>query len=276
MNDDYTAELKADMANPEKALCVQCPTCDWRMLYRCWPARGETDANLAAFLDGLADLTTRTRIPAYGIWLLDADDEPPTQDQLDDGNQRCQLYRAADRTLIADGTFKDAIGAALDHNCGTGRTRQTSRTAPGEIPPAYRAQMNTAAETAEQAAVARTLGGRIRQWHPDGTPKAITRVVEAFECAQERWAEGDHGYVCPHKDPYLAQPTHWFLTEPGARLCDSCAEPVIAAARMSKRCDLCGRDNGDPTICQMVIGHITVHSVLCDDCYPEGADTPYV
>lgn len=110
-SDDYLVQLRDTAADPHDAVIVSCQNCPHRVAFRVWPDDRDADA-LEAFLDGLTELSHRLGVPTYGFWLLDGGrGEPPAQ------TQRCQLWRAADRTLVTDSTFANATLALDVHLC---------------------------------------------------------------------------------------------------------------------------------------------------------------
>ena len=85
--------------------------------------------------------------------------------------------------------------------------------------------------------------------------------------------------ICPHKDPERVQVTHWFAGRPDTRMCESCAEPIVEAfMRTADGCDLCHRKypHEELTLVNGAQHHFVIHAALCDECHPEGADSPRV
>lgn len=113
MTEDYLTQLTATAADPRDAVYAACRLCGHRVAFRVWPDR-DPDA-LTAFLDGLTQLARRVGLPAYGFWLLGADEDAP---DAPSDTQATQVWRATDRHLVYDGTFVEAMGALdADHVC---------------------------------------------------------------------------------------------------------------------------------------------------------------
>ena len=106
---DYIARLRANIADPTRAVVRQCRNCDHRIAYRCWPADvGDTfepSPALDAFLDGIAALDASADLTVYGGWMLNRDDRF-------DPDQPCQVWAGRDRRLVS--TRPTISAAALD------------------------------------------------------------------------------------------------------------------------------------------------------------------
>jgi len=111
-------------------------------------------------------------------------------------------------------------------------------------------------------------GGRLRVRESADFPPAIAEMLARFEAGIAT------GHMCRHKEPGRAQVTHMFGAQPHLRLCERCAQAPLAALGRDGRCDLCGDTTTDPTTVRSVRGWLVFHMVLCDRCYPEGADAP--
>lgn len=140
----------------------------------------------------------------------------------------------------------------------------------------YQDQLQAAAADAWQRTA--TAPGRRREAGDESElPPAIRKVSDQLHQAIGRWRDGQPGRVCPHKDPRRAEPTHWFAAVPDLRMCDRCAAPFVADFMAAvDQCDLCHGDYPHDvlTLIALNVGHFIVHTALCDDCYPEGADAP--
>ena len=100
---------------------------------------------------------------------------------------------------------------------------------------------------------------------------------------EERAAGSVEVTMCKHlpAGPWDSELYHWFMSEPsGFFLCPACAEGLITFSNSGKAdwCDVCHREDLDlqtldkvPSHCSRVMGPLTLHTMLCDRCYPLGS-----
>jgi hypothetical protein len=182
---------------------------------------------------------------------------------LTEANAPAALAAASLRAVLA-------VGTAEGSEWATWHPPYPPEPVPGS--PAWRASQDQAgAARADALSLAGKLvdgGGRMREAAPGDGPPAIEQMFARFEAGIQA------GNTCPHKASGSAQLTHIFGAHPDVRLCDRCAKAPMAALSAVRRCDLCGQATADPTVLRAVKEWLVFHMVLCDGCYPEGADAP--
>jgi hypothetical protein len=116
-------------------------------------------------------------------------------------------------------------------------------------------------------------------------PPAVLELFRRYDAVTDGEIEGVAMRVCPHLAKTTAAVAHWLAWAPLYLACERCAGRVQAAAAAALQesgeaalpasCDLCGQrpDRGIGMV-EVARGPVIAHAALCDDCYPEGADTP--
>lgn len=117
-DEDYLRQLRETMADPADAAWVMTPH-GRKAGYRVWPDR--SPAALAAMLDGLGRLASRTGCAIYGFWLTAACDRRAPEDP--DPGEPCDLWLANDRLRIYRGTFESACLAMIERETAAGAPR---------------------------------------------------------------------------------------------------------------------------------------------------------
>lgn len=100
---------------------------------------------------------------------------------------------------------------------------------------------------------------------------ARSRYVEAVgEAEARRWPQRARWGRCGHESGVAV--VYWFPVTPDALYCKACAEEVCAVPV----CMACGEldDNLTRITLQDPDLPVLLGAMVCDDCYPEGADAP--
>jgi hypothetical protein len=157
----------------------------------------------------------------------------------------------------------------------------------GSQPPlwAFDQTQAAAAQAAAQEERLVARGGRRRQDPPpalDALFDAYThacehaRTIYEQEVPRSQWLAGYASWIgCDHLHPGPA-PMHWHPRDPEIRVCTDCWEALRPTDTTSA---LCGRHDHNLThiSCAAAQGSlVTLHVAVCDNCYPQGADTPHL
>jgi hypothetical protein len=159
-----------------------------------------------------------------------------------------------------------------------------------EFPIDYQDQLDAAiTETSQVSQRLVEDGARLQHTREDESPYVFRALIGAYrEACQDAMIRYENetppdqrvkgrgrSNSCGHQNAHRPRPIHWVPVKPDCFWCDHCWELIHAQV---DRCMMCGQPNEPMTHITTALPDtpITLHAVVCDDCYPEGVGAPNI